>query len=454
MSPPIVAYVRANRASPLACSLLGLATMRTAYLLLLICAACAGDDTGPVGDDAGAGDADADVDADADTDTDADGDGDGDADPPAPEQTGCRAADGRALCRLENDADWGAAERSGVAFADGVVTLDPQTFAEGRDDGGEYTGGIYFHGSLTSPPLEPGLGFDHAVPSWNAETPDGTWISIDAACRIGGSWTDWYRLGVWASGDADLARHSIDGQSDDRGRVLTDTIVLSEPADAIRLRATLLSADGHATPRLRRLAAALSDSTTLAAPDDGGAAWGTTLAVPARSQMEFPDGGEVWCSPTSTSMVMAYWAAAEDHAAWDLPVPTVVSGTWDDVYRGHGNWPFNVAYAASLGLDGVVGYFSSIADLEPWIVAGVPVVVSAAWHDGAIDAAPIANTNGHLLVVTGFAADGAVTVNDPAASSDEQVSRVYDRRQIEAAWLGGSGGITYLIFPPGHSVPW
>jgi len=432
--------------------------MRAAFLLLLSYTACTGDGgTAPEGD-AGA-DADVSFGDDAATDEgdgggDADVDGDADADEPLPDPTGCRPAAGRALCRLENDGDWDAAERAGVAFADGIVTLDPQTFTEGRDDAGEATGGTYFSGSVTSAPLEPGFGFDQAVASWNAETPDGTWIAIDASCRVGGAWTTWYRLGVWASGRADFVRHSIDGQDDAHGRVYTDTIALDDAADAIRVRATLFSSDGEATPRLRRLAAALSDTTTHLAPDDGGAAWGTRLAVPARSQMAFPDGGEVWCSPTSTSMVMAYWAETAGRPEWELPVPTVVSGTWDDVYGGNGNWPFNVAYAASLGLDGVVGAFSSIADLEPWIAAGVPVVVSAAWGDGELDGAPISSTSGHLLVVSGFEADGAVAVDDPAAPSDEQVARVYDRRQIEAAWLGGSGGIAYLIFPPGHAVPW
>ena len=33
------------------------------------------------------------------------------------------------------------------------------------------------------------------------------------------------------------------------------------------------------------------------------ALWDTLINVPECSQMVYPDGGEVWCSPTSTSMV-------------------------------------------------------------------------------------------------------------------------------------------------------
>ncbi len=36
--------------------------------------------------------------------------------------------------------------------------------------------------------------------------------------------------------------------------------------------------------------------------------WERELAVPARSQMVYPNGGETWCSPVSLWMVMVYWA--------------------------------------------------------------------------------------------------------------------------------------------------
>ena len=39
---------------------------------------------------------------------------------------------------------------------------------------------------------------------------------------------------------------------------------------------------------------------------------GIELAVPARSQMVYPNGGETWCSPVSLWMVMAYWADRTD----------------------------------------------------------------------------------------------------------------------------------------------
>ncbi len=46
---------------------------------------------------------------------------------------------------------------------------------------------------------------------------------------------------------------------------------------------------------------------------------------------------------------------------------------------------------------------------------------------GELPGAPIASSNGNLMVVRGFDSDENVIVNDPAATSDAQVRTVYDR---------------------------
>ncbi|MDP2314949.1 MAG: C39 family peptidase [Pseudomonadota bacterium] len=385
------------------------------------------------------------------------GGGDGGEDDPAddtddPEDTDDTASSGatgcttlgpaRARCGLATAADWAAGESAGLLLGDDL-RLATTGLTAGTDTAGVYNGGAYHYGSFTSETLEPGIAFDGVVPSWNAATPAGTWISIQVQARVGGTWTAWYRLGVWASGDGTVDRHSFDGESDASGEVWTDTVALDTPADAVRIRATLFSEDGVTSPTLTRLALAFADTGAGRGTDAGGEAWGTALDVPARSQMVF-DAGEAWCSPTSTSMLLAWWADRTGSA--DVTVPEAADGTWDHTYEGNGNWPFNVAYAATFGLAGEVAWFDAIDDLEPWLAAGVPVAISAAWSAGELDNAPISSTAGHLLVVTGFTDDGDVRVNDPASASDAAVPRTYDRRQIEAAWLGGSGGVVYLVW--------
>jgi hypothetical protein len=134
-------------------------------------------------------------------------------------------------------------------------------------------------------------------------------------------------------------------------------------------------------------------------------------------------------------------------------VRAAVAGVYDATYRGHGNWPFNAAYAATFGLEGYVARFSSLADVEPWIAAGVPVAFSFAFKFGELANAPIASTTGHLAVIVGFDGAGNPIVHDPAAASDAGVPRVYRRAQLESVWLRSSGGTVYLIYPPDLAVP-
>jgi Peptidase_C39 like family len=293
--------------------------------------------------------------------------------------------------------------------------------------------------------LVPGIAFDGLVPSWNATTPAGAFIEVFVRVRVDGAWSNEYALGVWAGGESAVDRHSIDGQSDALGTVYTDTLFLDAPADAARVRVAL-----HGGATLERLAIAvvatdLDDDGGDALSDGGGLAFGVIHEPPDRSQFDYA-AGQAWCSPTSTSMVLGYHASLRATPELDATVEEAAAGTWDSVYEGNGNWPFNTAFAATKGLHAEVGWFGSVAALEPWILAGLPVIISAEWGDGELTAAHISSTNGHLLLVRGFDADGNVAVNDPAAPGDA-VSRIYDRQQFRDAWMRGSGGVAYLIWP-------
>ena len=170
--------------------------------------------------------------------------------------------------------------------------------------------------------------------------------------------------------------------------------------------------------------------------------------------MVYIDGGEVWCSPTSTSMVLGYWSGGgEDAVSCETRVRAAVAGTYDWVYDGHGNWPFNTAYAATQGYEGYVARFTSLAKAEEYVAAGVPVIMSIAWGKGELTGADIESTNGHLLVLVGFDPSGNPIVNDPASPTNDRVQKTYLRSEFEPLWLQASGGTVYLIYPPGTEVP-
>lgn len=333
------------------------------------------------------------------------------------------------------------------------------------DTAGIYNGGRYYYGTLTSPIYATPIRFDTLVPSWNAATPAGTWVQLKVKVRSLGQWSEWLDMGVWAGGTASVKRHSTYVQPDPNWRVATDAVVsrYGATADAYRYELRLMATEPSLSPTVSKVSFVSSNSYRHGeflgiVPLE--AAWGVNLPVPPRSQMVYAGGGEAWCSPTSLSMVMAYWADRTGQPRLDQGVPAVAEGTYDYAYGGWGNWPFNTAYASEYGLEATVSRFGAIEQAERWIEAGIPVIASVAWDNSVggqrLAGAPLTWSDGHLLVVRGFTASGDVIVNDPAAGSNAAVPRVYERDDFSRAWFrnpNSSGGIAYLIHPAGWATP-
>ncbi|MFQ3614758.1 MAG: peptidase C39 family protein, partial [Cyanobacteriota bacterium] len=339
---------------------------------------------------------------------------------------------------------------------DFVQTLPGEPSSSGPQSGGFYTGGSYWVGAATSPVVATGFDMVGAIASWNARTPRGTWLELLIRAKVQNRWTKWYHGGVWASDPSTLGSHSVRGQRDEDGTMYTDLLVLEDErngAEAFQIQLRLFTQDPGRSATVDQIAVALSNVPVKPEhlqPGDP-SRWGQVLEVPQCSQMVYPDGGEVWCSPTSLAMVLAYWQ--QDTGPCEPRVRSAVTGVYDWVYRGHGNWVFNVAHAAEQGFAGVVARLESFAQAEDWIAAGVPVIFSFAWAEGDLQGAPIPKSDGHLAVLVGFDATGDPVVNDPAAKTDAEVRRTYPRAQLESLWLEHSGGTVYLIHPPDWPVP-
>jgi hypothetical protein len=356
---------------------------------------------------------------------------------------------------------------SGVKLNAGALEFDSTTaiadsdpFAAGTYNGGNYyNGSSFFVGEATSPEITTAFNYKEAIASWNASTPAGSWIEVQFRAQYGARWSKWYVLGIWASDDSTIRRHSVQSQGDSDGFVAVDTFVSSAKkatTNKFQLKLRLFSADGVTTPSVWNASVAYSTS----APKKGSvsqgnpANWNSLVDIPECSQMVYPDGGEVWCSPTSTSMVLGHWSGGgEDNASCETRVRAAVDGVYDWIYDGHGNWPFNTAYAATQGYEGYVARFTSLDKVEEYVKAGVPVVMSIAWGSGDLTGASIGSTNGHLFVLVGFDASGNPIVNDPASPDNASVQRIYQRSELEPLWLEASGGTVYLIYPQGTTVP-
>jgi peptidase C39-like protein len=341
--------------------------------------------------------------------------------------------------------------------ASGALEFDVATASSGIDPLGGYNGrnyyngGPYLVGEADSPVITVNdFNYKEAIPSWNADTPPGSWIEVQFRAQYGTRWSKWYVLGIWASDTLTVARHSVNAQGDSDGFVAVDTFVSSskkEVTNKFQLKLRLFSANGSATPSVRNASVAYSTAAPKTASVSAGkpARWNKLLNVPECSQMVYPDGGEVWCSPTSTSMVLAYLDGYTGPC--EPRVRAAVDGVYDWVYDGHGNWPFNTAYAASQGYEGYVARLTSLDRAEEYIAAGVPVIMSIAWGKGDLSGSSIDSTNGHLFVLVGFDAAGNPIVNDPASPDNESVRRTYRRAELEPLWLEASGGTIYLIYP-------
>lgn len=341
-----------------------------------------------------------------------------------------------------------------IAASGGHEGTDPQP--RGYHGGSFYNGGTYRYATAVSPEWTSAAPFDTVTPSFEASTPPGTWIHVKIAVRIDGAWTRDYSIAVWAERDGTIRRHSVDGEDDALGSVATDTLELNKPADALRIT-TILFSESAATPVLRAVSA-IATSSKVPAPNANmagdEAARGKNLSVPKRSQMIYPNG-DVWCSPTSTSMLLGYWADKLGASGLRETPPEAAGLCHDHVYEGTGNWPFNTAHASSIDggrLHGAVTRLSSFAQVERLIAAGIPVAISVRYGKGELAHSPIPSTAGHLIVVRGFAENGDVICNDPAFGSDATVEVTYDRAQLGNVWQR-SLGTTYLVWPKDQDLP-
>ncbi|WDF36639.1 peptidase C39 family protein [Streptomyces sp. T12] len=396
-------------------------------------------------------------------------------------QAPARTVDNRAWITY---ADWrgGAAQgtravagaRPGIVIATPAGTTDYTDPHTGRSARWEYA-------TWTSPAHQLSVPATEAIASWNAHTPAGTWLQIELQGTYSdGTATPWYVLGRWAAGDQDIRRTSVDDQSDGKSSVWTDTFAIDDPATGLRLtsyrlRLTLYRKPGtKLTPTVWRVGAMGSDVPDRFAVPASAPGLAHELTVPRYSQEihvgqypEYDNGGEAWCSPTSSQMIVEYWGGrlTAEQLAWVDPAyadPQVCHAarfTFDYQYDGCGNWPFNAAYAATFkGLQGVVTRLGSLTDLATLIAAGIPAITSQSFLEGELTGAGY-GTAGHLMTVIGFTADGDVIANDPNSASNEAVRRVYKRREWENIWLrtkrydasgkvvSGTGGVCYLYFP-------
>ena len=300
---------------------------------------------------------------------------------------------------------------------------------------------------LTSPVIMTRIRWNELVPSWNAQTPESTYLKIEARALYLTRATKFYTLGLWSSNPAIFPRESVPGQKDEDGDVSTDTLKLLRGADRLQIRLTL-GGDGRLKPALKFVGLSLTDTKAEPEPlPPNRAAWGKLIPVPERTQMLYPNG-KVLCSPTTVSMLIAWWAQQLRRPELDHDVPEIVDAIYDAKWKGTGNWPFNMAYVGSFrGMRAYVARVSDLSEVEDWVAAGMPVGLSLC-YDRLRAKGP--GPNGHLVVCVGFTEEGDPILNDPGTR--ENVRKVFKRKNLVNA-MAYSRSTVYLVYPEGSEIP-
>ena len=220
-----------------------------------------------------------------------------------------------------------------------------------------------------------------------------------------GTVSSWDSMAEWTLDNPSLPRRSLGSQTDDLGPGQRRHLAGSDPAHPVAGPGEPLPQRRHQAGRAAGPVGAMASalvprgSTPTSTP---GPAAGTVLDVPTFSQMthsghypQWGGGGEAWCSPTSTAMVLAYYGLqpgpftdiTAGHA--DAQVDHTARLVYDHAYEGTGNWAFNTAYASTLTTgDAYVTRLRDLRAAEDFIAAGVPLVASVAFGRNQLTGAP------------------------------------------------------------------
>ncbi|MGH7309569.1 MAG: C39 family peptidase [Candidatus Rokuibacteriota bacterium] len=283
-------------------------------------------------------------------------------------------------------------------------------------------------------PWQPRRGSKHLLPAFSSLSAIGYSLRFELSVLAAGAWSPWVSTVTVGSASFAPLTAEVPGLRAD-----IDVFAVTPSAEQVRMRLRLRAEDIEsllAEPWLLTLSAC-DLAPAEPGPEPGSSA---RLAVPALCQMR--EGGALGarvCSPTSVAMVLAYLGAPESvtRLAAEMFHPAL------DIY---GVWPAGICAAGRRGVLGYLLRFPDWAGARWCLDRGLPIVASVRYAAGELSGAAVAETPGHLLVLTGY--EGAdVLVNDPAAPDTATVPRRYRLAELTRVWLERAG-VGYVLFRP------
>ncbi|MDD6172734.1 MAG: peptidase C39 family protein [Elusimicrobiaceae bacterium] len=287
---------------------------------------------------------------------------------------------------------------------------------------------------IASKAIKAPFDFNSLTLSLSAKLNKNSAVLVESAVKTDKGWSGLYKL-FYVSADY---KKTFKPQKDDFASVEGDILFPKKSASAFKYQLTVL---GKA--KIDFLTAAFTKN---------GAKYDSSLAletldlkdfeIPLKpiSQMQYADKKlrTRICSPACLTMVLNYYGKK-------VSLEDALKGVYDEESAIYGTWPLNTAFAAQQGLGAGVVRCSSLAQAEGELYKGRPLIASIAYKEGQLKNAAVKSTQGHLVVICGFDAEGNVIVMDPAAKTEKEVRRVYDRKQFASAWIKNKKGLAYAI---------
>jgi hypothetical protein len=306
-------------------------------------------------------------------------------------------------------------------------------------------------GTIVLAAMTPDFPFNEALPSWNGSAGPNSGFRVWMRAQVGRDWTPWFEAGTWgALADEPTTRVTVFAG----GKYDADTLLLERPAARAQFRIDMVRAPGAQSPRIKLVALSYTNSTGNAGlykrfggvrpPASEVAESSRTpamLNVPFHTQV-VPE--KSWinriCSPAAVSMAMTYFGA-------DCSTEDAAKILYDKPADAFGVWHRSIQIAAQNGIRGYLTRLRTWVQVRAEIARGSVICASIRFKHGELAEPPrpylTHGTEGHIIVVTGFASDGRVIVNN-SGTKDWGHGQLWRQDDLAKAWFD-KGGVAYVF---------
>lgn len=287
---------------------------------------------------------------------------------------------------------------------------------------------------LEFPVWRPRIAARHLLPSLSVLTGIRYAARFELSVSADDAWSPWVASATVGPGE-------LAPLPEEAGILACDIDVFSAavPVKEVRLRVRVAALDPRELATAPWMATLSASDLAPLVPTPAGASI-VRLPVPARSQLDASSEIALRiCSPVSVAMVLDYWGVS-------LPTVSLAAEIFHAGTDRYGVWPAAIQAAGHHGVAGYLLRFPGWSAAAWCLERGLPIIASINYGTGELAGAPMAETSGHLIVLTGL--DGPdVMVNDPVAATAAKVPRRYRLSDLHRVWLERTG-VGYVLFPP------